>query len=202
MTDEELMSLFEAAKWAPSSYNNQPWRFLYARRDTPLWPLFFDLLQEGNKVWVKNASALIIVLSNTCFDYNGKPSITHSFDAGAAWGSFALQAWLNGYITHGMQGFDYEKARDTLGILADFSVEAMIAIGKQGPKEALSDKMQQPSPSNGAADGTSLGRRTTVCVVRACTRGGWPGPTAARWPHHRGHRRRPYSATALSSLAT
>ena len=85
MTDDELMSLFEAAKWAPSSYNNQPWRFLYARRDTPVWPLFFDLLQEGNKMWVKDASALIVVLSNTCFDYNGKPSITHSFDAGAAW---------------------------------------------------------------------------------------------------------------------
>src|ERR1700677_133161 len=82
--EQDLLSLFEAAKWAPSSYNNQPWRFLYARRETASWPLFLDLLVPFNQSWAKNASVLILVISNKKFDHDGNPSITHSFDAGAA----------------------------------------------------------------------------------------------------------------------
>src|SRR3954469_7592020 len=84
VSEEELLTLFEAAKWAPSSYNNQPWRLLYARRGTANWPLFFDLLGDYNKEWCKNASALILFISKTIFDHNNKPASTHSFDAGAA----------------------------------------------------------------------------------------------------------------------
>jgi nitroreductase len=149
IAEDDLRTIFEAARWAPSSYNNQPWRFLYARRDTANWPLFFNLLVEQNEAWAKNASVLVLVISNTQFDHNGKPSLTHSFDAGAAWQNLALQAWLKGYAAHGMQGFDYEAAQKVLEIPKEFKVEAMIVLGKEGPKEALPSEIQErekPSP--------------------------------------------------------
>jgi nitroreductase len=144
-----LFSLFEAARWAPSSNNNQPWRFLYARRNTDYWPIFFDLLTEQNKIWAKNAAALIVVISKTTFDYNEKPARTHSYDAGAAWENLALQGSLKGLVVHGMQGFDYDKAKRALNIPDVFQVEAMIAIGKPGKKEDLPESLQEremPSP--------------------------------------------------------
>jgi nitroreductase len=143
ISDEDLLTIFEAARWAPSSSNNQPWRFLYARRDTANWPLFFNLLVEQNQAWAKNAPVLIVVISNNQFDHNGKPCLTHSFDTGAAWQTLALQAWLKGYATHGMQGFDYDAARTVLEIPKEFQVEAMIVLGKEGPKEALPPQIQE-----------------------------------------------------------
>ena len=143
VTEEELNALFEAARWAPSAYNNQPWRFLYARRDTANWNLFFDLLVEPNKVWCKNAGALLVILSKTTFDFNGKPSRTHSYDAGAAWGYFALQGSASGLVVHGMQGFDYDRARTVLAVPDDYQVEAMTAVGRPGRKEDLPEDLQK-----------------------------------------------------------
>jgi nitroreductase len=143
ITEEELFTLFEAARWAPSSFNNQPWRILYARRDTPHWPLFFDLLVEFNQSWAKNAAALAVFVSKTTFDHNGEPAATHSFDTGAAWGNLALQGALKGLVIHGMQGFDYDKARAALDIPEGFKVEAMAVIGKPGRAEDLPEKLQQ-----------------------------------------------------------
>ena len=145
---EDLMVLFEAARWAPSSYNNQPWRILYARRNSEHWPVFFDLLADVNKVWARNAGALLLFLSKTTLDLNGKPSITHSFDAGAAWENLALQGTLKGYVVHGMQGFDYERAKVALGIPDGYRVEAMAAIGKPGAKEALPEELQKREAPN------------------------------------------------------
>ena len=79
--------LFEAARWAPSSFNNQPWRILYARRESEHWPTFLGLLVESNRVWASDAAALLVFVSKTTFDHNGKPARTHSFDAGAAFGA-------------------------------------------------------------------------------------------------------------------
>jgi nitroreductase len=137
-----LLSLFEAARWAPSSNNNQPWRFLYGRRNTPHWNTFFSLLAEGNQIWAKDAAVLIVVISKTTFD-TGKPARTHSYDAGAAWENFALQGSLRGLVVHGMQGFDYDKAKQELRIPGDYKVEAMIAVGKKGKKETLPDYLQE-----------------------------------------------------------
>ena len=135
--DAELMTLFEAAHWAPSSGNSQPWRFLYARRDTEHWPLFFDLLNEGNKTWCHRAAALLVFISRTTREESGRALVTHSYDTGAAWMSLALQGWLKGLVVHGMAGFDYARARTTLNVPDDFTVEAMAAIGRIGPKEDL-----------------------------------------------------------------
>jgi nitroreductase len=152
MSDEEipeteLMSLFEAARWAPSSNNNQPWRILYARRNTEHWSLFFNLLTDSNKIWAKNSSALLLIISKNSFD-NGQPSRTHSYDAGAAWENLALQGNLMGYVVHGMQGFDYELARSSLNIPVGFTVEAMAAIGIPGNKEDLPDYLQERESPN------------------------------------------------------
>jgi nitroreductase len=158
ITEEELFTLFEAARWAPSSFNNQPWRILYARRDTDHWPLFFNLLVEFNQTWAKNAAALVLFISKTTFDHNGEPAATHSFDTGAAWENIALQATLKGLVVHGMQGFDYDKARTTLNIPDGFNVEAMAVIGKPGRKEDLPERMQErEAPSDRRKlDGTAF----------------------------------------------
>jgi nitroreductase len=137
-----LASLFEAARWAPSSNNNQPWRFIYARRNTPYWNKIFNLMNEGNQIWAKNAAVLIVVISKTTFD-SGKPARTHSYDAGAAWVSFALMGSKLGLVVHGMQGFDYDRAKQTLGVPDAYSVDAMIAAGKKGKKEELPPHLQE-----------------------------------------------------------
>lgn len=149
MSKEELMPLFEAARWAPSSYGNQPWRFLYARKNTPSWPLFFELMGDFNKGWAKNASALVLVISGKNFAHNGKPSRTHSFDAGAAWVSMALEGAGRGLVMHGMEGFDYERAKKDLSIPDDYQVEALVAIGKRAPPENLPEELQKREAPSG-----------------------------------------------------
>jgi nitroreductase len=134
---EELMRLFKAARWAPSSFNAQQWRALYARRDTEHWPVFFNLLVEANKSWAKNAAALVVFISRKIFDHDGEPSRTHSYDTGAAWENFALQGSRQGLVVHRMEGFEYERARLELRIPDESQVEAMAAVGKPGPKEDL-----------------------------------------------------------------
>ncbi len=147
--DRELMALFEAARWAPSSYNGQPWRFVYAKRETTHWQKFFDLLVPFNQSWANNASVLIVVISKNVFDHNGQPCQTHSFDTGAAWENFALEASARGLVAHGMQGFDYTAAKSVLGVPDEYTVEAMIAIGKPGKKEDLPVELQErESPSD------------------------------------------------------
>jgi nitroreductase len=149
MTDKELLPLFEAARWAPSSYNNQPWRFLFAKRNTPHWDKFFDLLVSSNKTWVKNAACLVVVVSKKTFDHNNKPARTHSYDAGAAWMSLALEGVCRKYVVHGMEGFDYAQAKKTLNIPDDYHIEAMIAIGKRAHKKKLPEELQKKEfPNN------------------------------------------------------
>jgi nitroreductase len=148
IAEPDLMVLFEAARWAPSSYNNQPWRILYARRKGPHWQTFFDLLVDMNKAWAKNAAVLLLFISKTTFDHSGKPSRTHSFDAGSAWENLALQGINKGYVVHGMEGFDHEKAKSVLKIPEGFRVEAMAAVGLPGIKEELPGELQKRESPN------------------------------------------------------
>lgn len=131
-----LFALFEAARWAPSGNNSQPWRFIYATRESEQWPLFTDLLNEKNRLWASNAAALIILVSKTTNLRKGAseptPLRNHSLDAGAAWTSLALQAEFLGWKTHAIGGFDRDKAREHLGIPVGYQVELAIALGKQG----------------------------------------------------------------------
>ncbi len=151
--DATLLSFFEAARWAPSAYNSQPWRFIYAKNGTEHWERFTGLLSEFNRGWAQNASALVILISKTTFVPPGKteasPATSHAFDAGAAWASLALQASLSGWHTHAIGGYDKDKARVALGIPDDYVLQAAIAIGKRGDKSQLPAGLQereQPSP--------------------------------------------------------
>ncbi len=106
-------------------------------KGSPEWDELFDLLVEGNKVWAKNSSVLILLVSKKIYDHQDKPNINHSFDAGAAWENLALQASMNGFYAHAMAGFDHD-----IDIPEKYNPEIMIAIGKIGKKELLSEDLQ------------------------------------------------------------
>ncbi|MBW4023596.1 MAG: nitroreductase family protein [Proteobacteria bacterium] len=151
--EADLFSMFEAARWAPSSYNSQPWTFLYARRGSPNWDRFLGLLIEFNQGWAKRAGALVIIASNSTMLPPGAekpvPSHSHSFDCGAAWAQFALQGAKLGWHAHGMVGFDIPRAFAELGLPAGYRVEAAAAVGRLADKSILPEFLQArevPSP--------------------------------------------------------
>lgn len=148
VSHEDLMTLFEAARWAPSAGNTHPWRILYARRDTDHWPVFFDLLVERNQKWCRSAAALLVFISRNTNEQTGRPLPTHSYDTGAAWENLALQGTLRGLVVHGMAGFDYAKAKSALQVPDDFTVEAMAAVGKPGRIEDLPEEFQARESPN------------------------------------------------------
>jgi nitroreductase len=139
--DDVLMSLFEAAHWAPSAFNLQPWRFVYAKRDTADWDRLFEALIEYNQAWVRRASALVYVISDSFRRKEGaepEPLYSHSFDAGAAWGYLALQAHRLGWAAHGMTGFDPLAAHEATGVPeGEYRIEAAVAIGRPADKSVL-----------------------------------------------------------------
>jgi nitroreductase len=146
-----LMTIFEAARWAPSSYNSQPWRFVYGLRDTPAFAQLLDLLVPANQAWAKQAAVLMIVASKTTMAPRGTemPSYSHSFDAGAGWANLALQATRLGWHAHGMVGVDMPRAAAELGIPDGYRVEMALAIGKLGDKSTLPDNYQAMEAPNG-----------------------------------------------------
>lgn len=142
--EETLKTVVEAARWAPSSMNYQPWRFVYALNGDTHWQAFLAALVPGNQLWAANASALIFVVSDTILEAYGKrgPSHSHSFDSGAAWMAMALQAHSMGLITHGMTGVDFDAAAKAVNLPEDFRVEAAIALGYQGDATDLPEPLR------------------------------------------------------------
>jgi nitroreductase len=142
---EDLDVIFEAAGWAPSAYNVQPWTFLYARRGDANWDLLLSQLIEFNQSWAKDASALVYVVSDKYMrsDKGNADNHSHSFDAGSAWMLAALQAQSLGYHTHGMTGIKFGEAEAALGIPADHRLEAAFVIGKAAGKERLPEFLQE-----------------------------------------------------------
>ncbi|MCB9359108.1 nitroreductase family protein [Candidatus Woesearchaeota archaeon] len=149
MTDEDIMPLFEAARWAPSAMNNQLWQFSYAKRDTEHWQKYFDLLMEGNKVWCKDGAVLIIILSRKISFYKDKPHRTHAFEAGAAMQNLLLEATSRKLVAHPMGGFDRDAAREMLKINDNWEIQCMVVVGKPGKKENLpSEFIDREVPSD------------------------------------------------------
>lgn len=146
--DETLLSVFEAARWAASSYNEQPWRFLVAREAEDR-QRFLGFLAPSNQVWAKHAPVLLLVISKRTFTHNDEPNKTYQFDAGAASGYLTLQTSLNGLYAHGMVGFDADHARTALGIPADFDPLAAFAIGKRGDVNSLPDNLREREKPSG-----------------------------------------------------
>ena len=151
--DEDLLTIFEAARWAPSAFNSQPWRFLYAKAGDSNWQRFLSLLIPWNQRWAHSASVLVYILSDTLpfVDKAGEPatSHTHSFDTGAAWVCLALQATRMGYHAHGMSGVDFERARTELAVPERFRIEAAAVIGRIGDPAILDEKLRaRETPSS------------------------------------------------------
>ncbi|HKT75740.1 MAG TPA: nitroreductase family protein [Sphingobium sp.] len=156
LPQEDLDTIFDAARWAPSAFNYQPWRFLYAHRDSADWARFLDLLLPANQLWVQHASVLVYILSDRLIERPGsdeaKPSHSHSFDTGAAWALMALQATRLGYHSHAMTGVDFDRARIELAVPDRFRLEAAVAIGSQGDKSLLPEALQAREEPSGRRD--------------------------------------------------
>ncbi|MFB6223518.1 MAG: nitroreductase family protein [Haloarcula sp.] len=144
LAEEDLHSLFEAARWAPSAFNNQHWRFVYATREDDEWDSFLGLLNEANRSWAREAGALIAVFSKVTLDHSGEPAVTRSFDTGAAWQNLALEGARRDLAVHPMAGFDWDRIHDTLGVPEDeFDAEAMVAVGERADPETLPDDLKE-----------------------------------------------------------
>lgn len=132
-----LAKIFDAARWAASSYNEQPWKFFVGMRGSGAWQRIFDALLESNQVWARSAPVLMVNAAHTKLTRNGAPNRVALYDLGAAASYMTLQASALGLATHQMVGFDTEKARRSLGIPEDHVMGAAIALGYQGEPEAL-----------------------------------------------------------------
>ncbi len=141
---EKLQSLFEAARWAPSSNNEQPWRFIVGTKDDPSTrDRLFHCLKEGNKKWTLRAPVLMLSVARLNFEDEETPNRHAWHDTGMAVFSLAIQAMALGLIVHQMAGFDVEKARADLGIPPGFEPVAMIAVGYPGDPAELPDYLRE-----------------------------------------------------------
>ena len=148
VTEAQVLTLLEAARWAPSASNLQPWRFIYGIRGEPEFDTLLSLLIPFNEGWANRAGALIFAASFTTLD--GERQIpTHAFDAGAAWMSLALQAHSMGLFAHAMGGLEFEKAPLVLNLPENLKLYAGIAVGYQGSPDTLSEKLRgRETPSD------------------------------------------------------
>ena len=142
LTRAQLLPLLEAARWAPSGGNGQPWRFAYALAGTPHFERFLSTLVPGNREWCLRAGALVLLSARVVRD-DGKPSPSAPFDAGAAWMGLALQGTLSGLVVHAMAGFDREAARTAVALPAGLEPQVMIAVGHPGRLEELPEKLRE-----------------------------------------------------------
>lgn len=141
---ETLKSLFEAARWAPSSNNEQPWRFIVASKETSTdYDRLFACLVEGNRKWAFRAPVLILSVASLLFEDDGKPNRHALHDTGMAAENFVLQATALGLQAHQMAGFDTQKARETCLIPTGFDPVAMIALGYPGDPAVLPDYLRE-----------------------------------------------------------
>lgn len=140
LTQEQITQLLEAARWAPSSMNEQPWRFLVANRNgnSTEFQQMFDCLAEGNQLWCKNVNTLILAVAYQKFS-NGDFNASAQFDTGLAVENLILQAVSMGLAAHPMGGFDKPKLKEILQLSDDYTLLAIIAVGYQAEPDKLDD---------------------------------------------------------------
>lgn len=150
VSKEVLYSLFEAARWSPSCFNDQPWIFLYATNDEPdIKKLFLEPLVEFNYNWAKEAPVIIYIIARKHFAHNGNINFHSGFDTGAAWMSLSLQAQLLGLSTHAMAGFDKEKAYKNLNVDKEkYDIYAVCAIGYKDEADKLPEELKLKEKPN------------------------------------------------------
>lgn len=133
---DDLAAIFEAARYAPSCFNEQPWLFIVSR-DEATRQKILDCLTESNQKWAKNAPVLAIMMGKNTFAHNDKDNRWHQFDTGTSWGYLSLEAERRGLITHGMGGFSVDKVRETFKVPEEITIIAALAIGYYGDKDQL-----------------------------------------------------------------
>ena len=148
ISDSDVATLFDAARWAPSCFNEQPWRFYVSRDET--FDDFLKLLNESNQQWAKNASLIGFVVARKTFSQNDSPNPYARFDSGAAWFALTMQARRMGLYTHGMGGLDHEAAAQYLKLDASqYEVVCGFALGVATGPETLAENFavrEMPSP--------------------------------------------------------
>jgi len=139
-----LLALLEAARWAPSCFGDQPWRYLVwdRFRDPSGWQQALECLAEGNQVWVKNAPVLLLAVAAPNFSHNDQPNRWAQYDTGAASENLCLQATALGLVAHQMGGFDPDQARARFNIPTDHACMAMIAVGHPGAMDTLPEALR------------------------------------------------------------
>jgi nitroreductase len=141
VSDQDLAKIFEAARWAASSSNEQPWHYLVGIRHVPshaaAYEKIFAALVDGNKAWASAAPVLILGVARTKFAHNGASNAYAFYDLGAATSYLTLQASALGLATHQMAGFDHDAARKSFNIPEDYALGSVIALGYQGDPSAL-----------------------------------------------------------------
>lgn len=166
VSDEQMLAILEAARWAPSGSNVQPWRYIVARSPEDR-QRFHSFISEGNLEWCAQAPVLVLALSHA-IGPSGNPSRSHAFDAGASWAYLAIEATRQGLYTHAMGGFNRDKAREVLQIPADYEVHVVIAIGHRADPSILNERnreREQPSGRRPLAETVfegSFGQRTDL----------------------------------------
>jgi nitroreductase len=147
VAEPELLRVLEAARWAPSGSNTQPWRFVYAQAGTPEFARFLELLMPANRLWSERAGALVAIVSATTLP-DGRPHPSHAFDAGAAWMSLSLQAAAMGLVAHAMGGFDRAAAPAALGLPEGYVPHVVVALGHPGDPAALPESLRDRERPN------------------------------------------------------
>ncbi|MFT7414556.1 MAG: nitroreductase [Methylophagaceae bacterium] len=142
VTDQQITAIVEAARWAPSCYGAQPWRYIVWNRhqDEVSWKKALDCLAPGNQEWAKNAPLLILAASVKAFSHNDKPNNWAGYDTGAASISLCLQASAMGLMSHQMGGFDGDKLKAVFAIPDDINLWAMIAVGHPAALDTLNEQ--------------------------------------------------------------
>lgn len=165
LPEDELLTMLEAARWAPSASNHQPWRFAWGLRGDEGFDAILGGLLDFNAAWAGKAAALVAVASKaTVPGANGAGDVAnrwHGFDAGAAWSNLALQAHLSGYAAHAMGGFDHDRAAAALNLPKDHHLHAIVAIGRQGEASVLPEKLRAREVPNARLPLSQIARRGT-----------------------------------------
>ena len=144
VSKEQILSLCEAARWAPSCFGDEPWRFLVWDKNSnaEAWQKAFDCLAPSNQTWVKNAPVILLVCADTLFGHNQTPNRWAQYDTGAAGENLCLQAADLGLMAHQMGGFNVDAAREAFAIPAQFTLMAMVAVGYAGDANLLPDELK------------------------------------------------------------
>ncbi len=139
----QIIALLEAARWAPSCFGDQPWRFIVwdKHADGPAWQQAFDCLVPGNQTWVKDAPVLLLVCADTLFNHNLQPNRWAQYDSGAAAENLCLQASSMGLMAHQMGGFNADMARETFIIPTQYTPMAMVSVGYQADIASLAGEV-------------------------------------------------------------